>query len=201
VVRVEGTGRRAGLRGVRVAGKTGTAQKLEPTGSYGDRFVAWFAGVVPADAPRLAIVVALDEPRRPHHTGGAAAAPLFARVAAAQLARFGIQTAPQIPSPPTPAVRVAAGAPPAAAAKPAAPAAASERERPEFERLGDRVLVPDLTGLTVEEVRKITEQNAVLVETTGSGRVVAQEPSPGSVLARRHQVMRLRLAQAKGEES
>ncbi len=208
VVGSEGTGRRAGLRGVRVAGKTGTAQKLEPaTGSYGDRFVAWFAGVVPAEAPRLAIVVALDEPRRPHHTGGAAAAPLFARVAAAQLARFGIQTTPQLPAPPTEPIRVAAASPRAAAPKPAAapraaaPGPAAGHERPEFTQLGDRVLVPDLTGLTGEEVRKITERNAVLVEITGRGRVVAQEPSPGSVLTRRHQVMRLRLAQGSGEES
>jgi cell division protein FtsI (penicillin-binding protein 3) len=184
-----------------VAGKTGTAQKLEAaTGSYGDRFVAWFAGVVPAEAPRLAIVVALDEPRRPDHTGGAAAAPLFARVAAAQLARFGIQTAPQLPDPPTQAMRVATAGPPAAA-KPEVPAAPAAGEPPEFTRLGDRVLVPDLLGLTAEEVRKITARNAVLVETSGSGRVVAQEPSPGSVLARRHQVMRLRLAPSPGGES
>jgi cell division protein FtsI (penicillin-binding protein 3) len=76
----DGTGRRAALRGVAVAGKTGTAQKFDPElGRYSDdRLVAWFIGAAPADAPRLVVVAALDEPRRPLHTGGAAAAPPFA---------------------------------------------------------------------------------------------------------------------------
>lgn len=91
-----GTGRAAALRGVRVAGKTGTAQKLDPvTHRYSeDRFRAWFIGIVPADDPKLVILAGLDEPRRPTHTGGAAAAPLFAKVAAAQLSRLGIFTEP-----------------------------------------------------------------------------------------------------------
>jgi len=113
VVGPEGTGRLAGLRGVPVAGKTGTAQKLDrQLGRYADdRYVAWFIGVVPADDPELAIVVALDEPRGAVHTGGGAAAPLFARVAAAQLGRRGIATepAPIAPAPMTRLVRADAG--------------------------------------------------------------------------------------------
>lgn len=97
VVGPEGTGRLAGLAGVPVAGKTGTAQKLDlETGTYSQaRYMAWFMGVVPADDPELAIVVALDEPAGSLHSGGGVAAPLFARVAAAQLARRGIVTEPQ----------------------------------------------------------------------------------------------------------
>jgi cell division protein FtsI (penicillin-binding protein 3) len=81
---------------VRVAGKTGTAQKFDPkTGTYSDnRFTAWFIGIVPADDPKLVIVAAIDEAKRPLHTGGAAAGPLFAKMATAQLARFGIFTEP-----------------------------------------------------------------------------------------------------------
>ena len=92
-----GTGQAATLRGVRVAGKTGTAQKLDPaTHRYShDRFRAWFIGIVPADNPRLVILAGLDEPRPPTHTGGSAAAPLFAEVAAAQLSRLGIITQPE----------------------------------------------------------------------------------------------------------
>ena len=92
VVTEEGTGTRAALPGVRVAGKTGTAQKWdEGSGSYSQsRFRAWFIGMAPADAPRVVIVSQLDEPRRPNHTGGMAAAPLFAKVAAGQLARVGV---------------------------------------------------------------------------------------------------------------
>jgi cell division protein FtsI (penicillin-binding protein 3) len=105
VVSAEGTGRLAGLAGVPVAGKTGTAQKLDvELARYSeDRYIAWFIGVVPADDPELAIVVAVDEPSGRSHSGGVVAAPLFARVAAAQLARRGIVTEPQpIPAPPLP---------------------------------------------------------------------------------------------------
>ncbi len=97
VVSADGTGRRAGLAGVPVAGKTGTAQKLDlELSTYSqDRYIAWFIGVVPADDPELVIVVALDEPSGRSHSGGVVAAPLFARVAAAQLARRGIVTEPR----------------------------------------------------------------------------------------------------------
>ncbi len=97
VVSSEGTGSLAGLKGIRVGGKTGTPQKyLSESKTFSvDRHEAWFMGVVPADAPKLVIVVRVDEARRPMHTGGATAAPLFARVAAAQLTRYGIFTEPE----------------------------------------------------------------------------------------------------------
>lgn len=109
VVSPEGTGRLAGLADVAVAGKTGTAQKLDrEIGRYSqDRYIAWFVGIVPADDPQLAIVVAVDEPMGRLHGGGSVAAPLFARVAAAQLARRGIVTDPApIPLPSTPQLLV-----------------------------------------------------------------------------------------------
>ena len=109
VVSPRGTGRLAGLKDVPVAGKTGTAQKLDTElGRYSqDRYIAWFVGVVPADDPELAIVVAVDEPRGRLHSGGGVAAPLFARVAAAQLARRGIVTEPQpIPAAPLPQTEI-----------------------------------------------------------------------------------------------
>ncbi|MCB9724556.1 MAG: PASTA domain-containing protein [Spirochaetaceae bacterium] len=103
VVSHDGTGRLAGLDGVPVAGKTGTAQKLDrELGRYSqDRYVAWFMGAVPADDPELVIVVAVDEPAGALHSGGGLAAPLFARVAAAQLGLRGIDTEPRpVPAPP-----------------------------------------------------------------------------------------------------
>ncbi|MEZ4280090.1 MAG: penicillin-binding transpeptidase domain-containing protein [Myxococcota bacterium] len=112
VVSPTGTGRLAGLAGVPVAGKTGTAQKLDPElKQYSrNRYIAWFIGVVPADDPELAIVVALDEPKGFAHTGGMVAAPLFARVAAEQLARRGIVTEPEPIAPPPPPTLVASAA-------------------------------------------------------------------------------------------
>jgi membrane peptidoglycan carboxypeptidase len=119
VVAPGGTAKGAALRGVHVAGKTGTAQKLDrETGTYADdRFVAWFIGIVPADDPKLVIVAGIDEPQRPRHTGGAAAAPLFAHMAASQLARFGIVTEPGVAVPafaPDPADEIAVAVAPEA---------------------------------------------------------------------------------------
>lgn len=79
---VLGTGSRAAIPGYRVAGKTGTAQKIDPeTGGYSStRFVGSFAGYVPAEEPRLAILVVIDEPQD-ESWGGVVAAPVFRRVA------------------------------------------------------------------------------------------------------------------------
>ncbi|MDD5115510.1 MAG: penicillin-binding transpeptidase domain-containing protein [Candidatus Omnitrophica bacterium] len=77
-----GTGRLAKVPGFSAAGKTGTAQKLEPNGAYShNKFVASFIGFAPAEDPLLAIVVTVDEPR-PYYFGGVVAAPVFQKVAA-----------------------------------------------------------------------------------------------------------------------
>jgi len=73
----EGTGQEAHIPGRRTAGKTGTAQK--PTRKQGFRsgkYIASFAGFAPADDPRLAILVVIDEPQGAHY-GGVVAAPAF----------------------------------------------------------------------------------------------------------------------------
>ncbi len=101
VVSATGTGRRAALAGVQVAGKTGTAQLLIDGAYSRSRHTAWFLGLAPAEDPKVAIVVALEEPER--GGGGLVAAPLFAEVAAAQLAHHGILTEPEpIPAAPLP---------------------------------------------------------------------------------------------------
>jgi len=76
-----GTGQLAGVKGLTVAGKTGTAQKIEPTGRYShSRYVASFVGYGPvSDSRRYVICVNIDEPRT-FHFGGVVAAPIFKRV-------------------------------------------------------------------------------------------------------------------------
>ncbi len=223
----EGTGRRAALAGVRVAGKTGTAQKLDAeTGTYApNRYLAWFAGVAPADAPRVAVVAVLDEPGDEAHTGGAVAAPLFARVAAARLTRIGIateplETAPRLARKAEPE-RVASVAKPAGPAPPAEPAKDAPRPPvearvmqprepqprtkpvaagpPSVVEMGDRILLPDLRGLTEAEVRRVDQASPLQVEFVGRGRVVSQEPEPGSILPRARAHVRVRFARAGGE--
>ena len=75
-----GTAPRARIAGWRVAGKTGTAHKLE-NGAYApDKYMASFVGFAPASEPRLIIAVMIDEPAAGQHYGGTAAAPAFAQV-------------------------------------------------------------------------------------------------------------------------
>ena len=78
----EGTGKLARIPGVSVAGKTGTAQKLEPNGAYShNKFVASFIGFAPVEDPAIAVVVIVDEPH-PYYYGGVVSAPVFKNVAA-----------------------------------------------------------------------------------------------------------------------
>ena len=71
----EGSGTTAQIPGYRVAGKTGTAAKPEPTGGYSDsRYVASFVGFAPAKHPELVVLVTVDEPRGTIW-GGVVAAP------------------------------------------------------------------------------------------------------------------------------
>jgi cell division protein FtsI (penicillin-binding protein 3) len=82
VVEKGGTATRASLIGYRVSGKTGTAWKSIAGGYSTDRYMAVFAGLVPATHPKLATVVVIDEPMGDmhEHQGGEVAAPVFASV-------------------------------------------------------------------------------------------------------------------------
>jgi cell division protein FtsI (penicillin-binding protein 3) len=194
----EGTGKRAALPGIRVGGKTGTAQKLDPrTGAYSNsKYQAWFIGVAPVEDPRLVIVVMLDEPKGLAHTGGAVAAPVFARVAAAQLARLGIFTAPSTPAP---NVRTAQAAPaPQTALVTGAQSVAAAESAGLVERFGDRILVPDFTDRTVDEVQR--QATGILdVVISGEGRAVAQEPAPGTIVDGRETRVSVRFERGPGE--
>lgn len=89
----DGTGGRAAIPGFRVAGKTGTAQKFDPrTGTYStSQFVASFVGYVPAERPRLAMLVMIDEPQG-ETLGGNVAAPVFSRVGEQVLSYLGVSS-------------------------------------------------------------------------------------------------------------
>jgi cell division protein FtsI (penicillin-binding protein 3) len=80
VITEGGTGIRAELDGYEVCGKTGTAQKIEPDGSYShDRYVSSFIGLVPTEKPVLAVLVVVDEPKGTNY-GGVVAAPAFRQI-------------------------------------------------------------------------------------------------------------------------
>lgn len=92
-----GTGMKAAIAGYRVAGKTGTAQKVDPrTGTYSSTLsVGSFVGFVPADAPRLAMIVVIDEPQG-EAWGGVVAAPVFRRVGEQVLTYLGVSRDDQV---------------------------------------------------------------------------------------------------------
>jgi cell division protein FtsI (penicillin-binding protein 3) len=92
-----GTAPKAQIPGYRVAGKTGTAHKLEG-GVYAEKYVSSFVGFAPASDPRLIVAVMIDEPAGKVYYGGDVAAPVFAQVMAGSLRALGV--APDAPQKP-----------------------------------------------------------------------------------------------------
>ena len=87
----QGSGRRASIPSYPVAGKTGTVRKVGGSGYSEDRHVGLFAGVVPADNPKLATVVIIDDPAGEKYYGSLTAAPVFSRVNAQALRMLGVK--------------------------------------------------------------------------------------------------------------
>lgn len=111
VVSEEGTGQKATVAGYRVAGKTGTARKSGAGGYTEDRHTAVFAGLVPVTAPRLVIVVVVDEPQGGVYYGGDVAAPVFSAVAAGALRILAVPPDGVDATAPAPLTRLAASVP------------------------------------------------------------------------------------------
>jgi cell division protein FtsI (penicillin-binding protein 3) len=176
----DGTGWRAAVPGYVVAGKTGTAQKVDPGGRYSMvDHVASFAGFVPASQPALVILVSLDTPRGEKNQGGDVAAPLFARIAEQALRHLAVP-----PDDPERTLRMAVYRPPVAvpaawrgesARTPAVPAASPAAT-------ADSRLMPDLRGRSAREAALEAARRGLIVELHGSGRVYAQRPEAGTEL-------------------
>ncbi len=97
VIAEGGTGTQAGLEGYSAGGKTGTAQKIGPSGTYADDlYVSSFVGFAPLENPRLAILVVMDEPRDGYY-GGVVAAPVFRRIAQEVLGYLNVQPGKRTP--------------------------------------------------------------------------------------------------------
>jgi cell division protein FtsI (penicillin-binding protein 3) len=157
-----GTGQPAALAEHVVAGKTGTAQKAGRGGYSADKFVASFAGYVPADRPRLAILVVVDEPRGAQY-GGTIAAPAFREIAEASLRYLGM--------PPSVPMRTI-GAP--------APMLAAFSQPNEPRPAG--AAVPEFRGLDARAALSRATAAGLLVRAVGSGVVQTQQPLPGEAL-------------------
>jgi cell division protein FtsI (penicillin-binding protein 3) len=176
-----GTGVEAALVGYRVAGKTATAQKVDPkTGKYSeDKYVASFVGFVPADRPRLVIAVVLDEPMIGRY-GGDLAGPVFRRVAEASLRYLGVMPNAQAAK----IKNVGKEEDPAEATlnalKPKETPAAPPSPPPVGPPLPSTVKVPELAGLPAKEAVRMIGASGLVPEIEGTGKLVRQNPSAGS---------------------
>ena len=165
-----GTGTAAAVDGFRVAGKTGTAQKVDPVtrGYSHNKRTASFIGFVPADRPRLTIVVVIDEPKTSPY-GGVVAAPAFGAIALQSLCYLKVPLDPLLKT-----------KPPVQQAKAVAP---REEEIPAAEgtiaEAGEGMVMPNFRGMSMRQVLKVMEQQGINVKLLGSGRVMEQNPTPG----------------------
>lgn len=178
-----GTAKKADMEHFTVAGKTGTAQKVNPkTRRYDpNMWVASFVGFFPAEAPRVAIGVMIDEPHGSHY-GGVVAAPVFTQIADAAIASLGILPIPEserfdrgeeLDAKSSKKKGEEAEAP----VEYLAPAPA----RVAAPRVGQdgAIETPDLTGMTMRQALAQARTLGALPRASGWGRVVSQRPEPG----------------------
>lgn len=164
-----GTGTRAALAGYRVAGKTGTAQKVDTvTGGYSpDKRVSSFVGFVPADNPALVLSVTVDEPKGKTY-GGLVAAPVFSRIAGQTLSHMNI----------LPKGEVVAMTKEQLAVDPLPDLAAL---LPEV-KSSEGIRMPNFKGLSYRQVLQLMQEKKLNLKLSGSGHVVKQSPAPGKVI-------------------
>jgi cell division protein FtsI (penicillin-binding protein 3) len=164
-----GTGERARLDDFPVAGKTGTAQKVNlQTGGYSSKRIGSFIGFAPADRPRVVVLVLIDEPGTSSY-GGVVAAPVFRAIADTVLKQLGVEgPAPSVPPLPPPARRKGPTPPLQRAAAEVAPAVPA---------------TPSFLGLSRREALARARASGWDVQVSGVGYVSEQVPRPGAPLA------------------
>lgn len=180
-----GTAVEAAVPGFRVAGKTSTAQKVDPaTGKYStDKYTAVFVGFVPVDHPRLVVAVVLDEPMIGRY-GGDLAGPVFRRVAEATLQYLGVTPSTSVANlsaavrqgDPADATLAALRAPQAPPAESSVPASGPPPQ--------GYVRVPDATGMPAHDVVAALSKAGLAPRLEGWGRAVRQMPAPGAAAAK-----------------
>jgi cell division protein FtsI (penicillin-binding protein 3) len=195
-VTLHGTAKKAQLDGYSAAGKTGTAQKIDPkTRAYSKtKFVGSFVGFAPASNPQVVIIVVIDEPAGAYH-GGDVAAPVFREVAEQILPILGVE--PDIETKSIPELVAQVDQDPERSAKLREEQTREEQERkatlPTVDSNGGRggevvyasatgkgIVMPDLRGRSVRDVARTCAQLGLQFEARGEGRVLKQTPAAGS---------------------
>ena len=197
-VTVKGTAKRAQLEGYTTAGKTGTAQKIDPkTHAYShSKFVASFVGFAPVANPAVVIAVVIDEPAGAYY-GGEVAAPVFSEIASNVLPYLNVEPDAQ-PEQDAPRQQIAQARPelqhasaPAAVVQgtdenqqallPEVTAGGGEVREVVYAHAGERaLLMPDLRGRSVRDAARVCAQLGLELEARGEGRAWQQSPQPGA---------------------
>jgi len=177
-----GTAVEAAIPGFRVAGKTSTAQKVDPaTGKYStEKYTAVFVGFVPVEKPRIVVAVVLDEPMIGRY-GGDLAGPVFRRVAESSLRYLGVTPSAntsnlsQVRREGDLADAISMTKPPT----PPEPQPAPVQGYPVQVPPGS-VRVPDATGLPAHDVVLALTKAGLVPRIEGWGKAVRQEPAAGA---------------------
>lgn len=173
-----GTGMRADINGLAIAGKTGTAQKVVD-GTYSQKdYMASFVGFFPANNPKLLCVIVIDNPKGDRHTGGGVSAPVvrevFKRIVNQSDDLFFDDQAPL----PTPPANYAYEAQPAVATVPASNSP-DQNLHPRLSTLMITNQMPELCGKTLRQAVGILHGIGIdNIEIEGAGVVVSQKPAP-----------------------
>ncbi|HEY0321178.1 MAG TPA: penicillin-binding transpeptidase domain-containing protein, partial [Pyrinomonadaceae bacterium] len=196
-VTLNGTAKKAQLDGYTAAGKTGTAQKIDPkTKTYSStKYIGSFVGFAPVDNPAVVIIVVIDEPAGAYH-GGDVAAPVFREIAQQILPDLNV----------APDMEIKLDNPIASAMRDSenADRVRAELQRQEQERAATLpqsasatgtqgadeviyapatargVLMPDLRGKSVRDAARICAQLGLQMEARGEGRALRQSPAVGA---------------------
>ncbi len=183
----QGTGVEAAIPGFRVAGKTATAQKADPaTGKYtSDRFTSSFIGFVPAERPRIAVAIVLDEPALAR-AGGFVAAPAFRRIGEMSLRYLGV-----VPkgTPPASISKIGGEGDPAVATyevlrQAQGEPAIKELATPSAPTPAGSVRLPDMKGLSLREAARMVFELGLTPSLEGTGTLLRQDPPPGAVMSK-----------------
>lgn len=169
-----GTGGLAKIPGIRVAGKTGTAQKVDPqTGGYSTTdFIASFVAFAPANDPKIAVLVTIDTPRGESHQGGTLGGPRAKAIIEGALQYYGIPVASGTQSEVSDLPETQFNRPSPQAVNPVRPPLQGE------------TVVPDLTGLTMRQAGEALSIAELHFNFEGSGLVKSQSPAAGQVVNR-----------------
>ena len=172
-----GTGTKASIDGYEVAGKTGTAQKPNPSlgGYFKDKYIALFMGFTPADDPNVAILALIDEPKGLFY-GGDVAAPMFKKVAEETLHYMGIL--------PTKIVAQDNPTPSDVLSKlKKSDGLKKDVDIKEEETVkSEKFVMPNFTGMSIRQILRMIHDSKIDIRIIGSGRAVEQSLKPGSIV-------------------